>query len=111
VLDASLKKNEYFNDYYKDSFYTSKIGNILDKMKYILNIFPENFKLMLTKDDYIVMIDNNKNYQKYDVKNRIIKKENSNDTVRYFYSDDGNKLIRIEFSSSSYNFYLIFENI
>jgi hypothetical protein len=115
VLDEQMifeakKENDVKNyDFFVSNFFTVKIGNLLDQMEYIFEVNPENFKLYVTKDDYLVSVDENKNYQKYDADYNIIKKENNRITVRYYYKENNTDLSRIEYSDNISHFYLIFD--
>lgn len=84
-----LKKN-----YYGSFFGMIKRDEIIKKILYFLDVIPKSYELYNTKDDYYVIIDSNKNYQKYDL-NFIIKKENLFQVVKYYYED--NKIKRIEY--------------
>jgi len=109
IFDVRLKDGEKYYDSFDNTIFSVKIGYILDKIFYCLDIYPDKYELYLTKDDYMVAKDNG-NYLKYDENARILKKENYKSASRYFYNDSTNKLSRIEFSQSNRNFILVFNN-
>jgi hypothetical protein len=110
IFESRLKNDEKYYDSFDNSIFSVKIGLILDAFNYIFDVFPSQYDLYMTNDDYYVLVDKNRNYQKYDEKNRIIKKENLNCIVRYNYSPENDSLTRIEFEKNTIHFYLVFEN-
>jgi len=94
LFDVRYEKNKIYFDYFIRTFYYLEIINIVNKFIYTVNIIPQQYEIYNTSDDYYVIVDKDKNYQKYDSYN-IIKKENIFQRVRYYYEKD--KLKRIEY--------------
>lgn len=102
IFDARLEENEAFYDFYIDSFFSAKIGSILKRFRYILDINVKESKMFITRDDYKVLKDEKNNFFKFD-DYLIIKKENDFNKVKYFYNSK-KEIERIEFESPGNNF-------
>jgi hypothetical protein len=109
IFEARIQNGEKYYDYFTNSIFSVKIGLILERFRQIITIFPETYNLFVTSDDYLVMVDNEKNYQKYNNNFRIIKKENDKFTIRYIYSEKDEKLARIEFKENLNSFLLVLD--
>lgn len=109
IFEARFENND-FNYDLVDLFFVGNIKSIVDNFLYILNTIPnkDKFDLFITNDDYYVLFDKDKNYQKYDSYN-IIKKENIFQTVKYYY--ENNKIKRIEYNKYSDIAIIIIEEI
>ena len=108
VFEARYEDNENHYDFFVQSFFSVKIGIILDKLRYFLNVAPKEYTAYRTNDDFLVIIDENKNYHKFE-KNLIIKKENTSQLVRYNYEND--KLKIVEFRKSGNSVVFLIEEI
>ncbi|HOL57856.1 MAG TPA: hypothetical protein PLD75_09905 [Spirochaetota bacterium] len=108
IFEARYEDNETYYDFFVQSFFSVKIGIMLKSFIYILKIIPDEFDLYLTNDDYYVIVDSEKNYQKYDSYN-IIKKENRFQIVKYYY--ENNMIKRIEYKKDQNIAIIIIEEL
>jgi hypothetical protein len=88
VFRATRIRDENTYEFYLDSFFSVKIGLMLEMFEYLVTIYPDSSDLYITTEDFYVTVDSLQNYRKYDEKYRIIKKENRVFTVKYLYSND-----------------------
>lgn len=108
IFDAQLVNGERNYNYFSMAFFSVKIGIILNYFRYIVEVYPAGVRGFKTNDDFFVLRDFSDNYYKYDG-NRLIKKENSKNTVRYYYRKDSASVERVLFESSAMNFILIMD--
>ncbi len=104
LFEVKKEKNKIYYDFVVKSFFILKIDEIIKKFIYFIDIIPKNYQLYNTNDDYYVIVDKNKNYQKYD-SYKIIKKENLFQLVKYYYED--NKIKRIEYKAKNITIFII----
>ncbi|MCD4670391.1 MAG: hypothetical protein K8S14_08090, partial [Actinomycetia bacterium] len=103
IFNADLQNAEATYNYFINTFFSVKIGIILKQFHYIITLFPENTRLYKTNDDYYVILDDNRNYYKYN-NFTIVKKENRKYIIRYKY--ENNQLIAVEIIQDTKKYFI-----
>lgn len=86
IFDAEYKNNEVLLYSVTLKMFSLKAEGIVKDFAYSLFIYPEDYNDYITNDNSYLMIDDEKNYYKYN-KQSLIKKENNNISVRYQFFD------------------------